>query len=259
MPRERSIGGESHKEIESLPALHPANCGFQSNRLTEEQTTREAAEHLQRLFSSKLINSDGHSYSELPPEQRPERIHFLEKTPKNALRIPFLNSLYPDARFIFLHRNPRENISSIMEAWRSGMFVTYPDLPGWNGLPWSLLLTAGWNGLDGMPLEEVAAFQWQSANLQILDDLADLPDKRWCTVGYEQFLSDQAAHLQRLCNFMGVPFGSRMQAVAAGKLPNSRYTLTPPDPDKWRINEQQVMSVLPQVEATALQIRKLSH
>ena len=74
----------------------------------------------------------------------------LEKTPKNALRIPFIRKTYPDALFVYLYREPRDNVSSIMEAWRSGRFVMYPDLPGWQGLPWSLLLIPGGMALLGV-------------------------------------------------------------------------------------------------------------
>ena len=50
----------------------------------------------------------------------PGALRFLEKTPKNALRVPFFARIFPDARFIFLWRDPRENIASIMQAWRPG-------------------------------------------------------------------------------------------------------------------------------------------
>ena len=60
-----------------------------------------------------------------------------------------------------------------------------------------------------------------------------------------------------LCKFADIPFGARMQALAKDKLPHSRYTLTPPAPDKWRKNEQEVMAVLPEVEVIADQLQAL--
>ena len=67
--------------------------------------------------------------------------------------------MFPDARFIVLWRDPRENLGSIMEAWRSGRWKTYNGLPGFDG-PWSLLLPPGWHAMNGRPLEDIAAFQW---------------------------------------------------------------------------------------------------
>jgi hypothetical protein len=101
-------------------------------------------------------------------------VRLLEKTPKNALRVPFLLEVFPDAQFIYLQRDPRANLSSMMQAWRAKGWITYRQLPGWPG-PWSLLLPPGYERLQGRPLEEVVAFQWRIANETILDDLADLP------------------------------------------------------------------------------------
>ena len=98
--------------------------------------------------------------------------------------------MFPDALFIYLYREPRENVSSAIDAWRSGKFVTYPDLPGWDGPPWSLLLIPGWRELNGKPVEEVAAAQWRAANEHILDDLGKLPRNRWLGVSYAELLAD---------------------------------------------------------------------
>ena len=160
------------------------------------------------------------------------------------MRIPFLNAVFPDALFIFLYRNPRNNISSIIDAWRSGKFVTYPKLPGWGGAPWSMLLPTGWRDLSSAPVEQIAAFQWKTTNLQILDDLDELSPDKWCVVSYEDFLTARERQLRRLCDFAGVPFGQRMQAVGTGELPLSRHTLTPPDPEKWRRNQKELGRVL---------------
>ena len=98
----------------------------------------------------------------------------LGKDAKKFIAYFFPAQVFPDARFIFLWRDPRENLSSIMEAWRSGNWITYSALPGWDG-PWSLLLPPGWPSLRSASLETIAARQWQSANEIALDDLALLP------------------------------------------------------------------------------------
>ncbi len=249
-----TVGGESHELIEGIAGLDPAANQFHSNRLTAADATPESARVLRANFTAHLRDAEG----KRPPE-RNAAVRFLEKTPKNALRIPFLKTVFPDARFIFLHREPRANISSIMEAWRSGKFVTYPQLPGWTGpLRWSMLLIPGWRELNGKPLEEIAARQWLLVNQQILDDLADLPASDWCSLRYEDLLDDPRGQIQRLCAFVEIPFGPRMEEVTSRTLPNSRYTLTPPDTDKWRKNEAEIERVLPDVAALAEQLRNLN-
>ena len=255
-----TIGGEAHAEIEGIRGLSPADHGFDSNRLTALSASGEVARQLRQAFADRLTNPESGRYRDLPAGQRPASVRLLEKTPKNALRIPFLRQVFPQARFVFLHRTPRANVSSIMEAWRSGRYVTYPKLPGWSGrLAWSLLLPPGWRQQIGAPLEQVAAFQWRSANTQILDDLSELPQQDWCLLRYEDFLADTAGQCERLCEFMGLPFGRRMREVVAQPLPNSRHTLTPPDPEKWKKNEKALAAVLPALADLEEQLNLLPH
>jgi len=243
-----TIGDESQVEIESIQELHPASHNFDSNILTAADATPDATARLVSAFIRKLKNSQGTVYSQMPAAQQPSGIRFLEKTPKNALRIPFLHKIFSNALFIFLHRSPEQNISSIMEAWNSGKFVTYPKLPGWQGLPWSMLLPHGWRNLVGKPLEEIAAHQWREANSTILRDLAELPDNQWCCVRYEDLIDDRENQLKRICEFAKVPFGPRMQALGQNAVPLSKNTLSKPDPDKWKRHQAAIERVIPGLE-----------
>ena len=188
----------------------------------------------------------------------PDSVRFLEKTPKNALRIPFLKAVFPDAKFIFLHREAPANVSSIMEAWRTGAFITYPDLPGWQGRPWSLLLIPGWRELIGAEPATIAMRQWQTTNATILDDLAALPSGDWCAVSHEDFIADPAGTLEQLSAFIGIPYGAGLQALAARPLKPSAYTFTPPDAEKWRRNEAAIRAVLSEVEEVDMRLAALA-
>jgi LPS sulfotransferase NodH len=247
-PGFNSFGGEAHWLIEDHPALRPGAPGLDSNRLTATEATAKISAAIRETALQGLQGPDGAAPAEGVP--------LLEKTPKNALRIPFLKQVFPDARFIFLWRDPRENLGSIMEAWRAGQWVTYRAMPGWDG-PWSLLLPPGWQALRGAPLETVAAWQWQCANQTALDDLRQLPQEDWTSVNYHDLLSDPAGVVQRLCGFAGVPFDAVLQKRTASQLPLSRYTHTAPVPDKWRRDEEAVLRVLPGLETLWEQLRRL--
>jgi hypothetical protein len=171
------------------------------------------------------------------------------------LRIPFLNRLFPDARFILLWRDPRENISSIMEAWRSGNWKTYNGLPGFDG-PWSLLLPPGWQGMNGRSLEEIAAFQWETTNRIVLDDLSLLPRDRWTSISYAQLIADPPQSIIRLCNFADIAFDESLATRVSGPLPHSRFTHTAPAADKWRQNEEALTRVLPVVDSTWTRLQR---
>ena len=237
-----TIGDESHQLIEGLPQLSVGPLGVESNRLTEANADPITAQQIRARFAQRLINRDGAARW----GRATGPVRMLEKTPKNSLRIPFIRAVFPDALFVYLYRDPRENLSSIMEAWKAGGWITYPQLADWEG-PWSLLLPPGYQTLRDRPLAEIAAFQWNSANEHILSDLAALPANRWISVGYDQLTEDTAEQVRRICNFVDVPVDAHLQNVVNGKLPLSRYTLTPPAKDKWRINGQAITAALPDV------------
>lgn len=234
-----TIGDESHALIEGIPGLHPAARDFHSNRLNEEAATPQRVEQLRRRFLEDMRDREGRV-----PEQ--PRVRLLEKTPKNALRIPFLAKAFPEAQFIYLQRDPRQTLSSMIEAWQSARFRTYPQLPEWSGLPWSLLLVPGWRELEGRPLQEIVAAQWETTTRTLLDDLEALPPDRCQKVRYDRFLANPAREVERLCAALGLDWDRAPQS----ELPLSRFTVSRPSSEKWRRHADLIEQVLPGLQAT---------
>ncbi len=247
-----TIGDESHREVESIPTLHPSNRGFESNELAIDDYTPEIGMRLMEAFMSRLQNAGGSGYEQTPQEYQPSSIRFLEKTPKNALRIAFFREMFPNAKFIYLYRSARSNIGSMIDAWQSQKFVTYKNLPDWDGLNWSLLLPKGWRAMRGRSLAEVAAWQWAATNQKIMQDLSKLPQTDWTKVSYEDLIDAPAVTLQKLCQFAEVPFGPRMEIFGRQGFPQSRYTLTAPEKQKWLRHEKDICAA----EAMFLSIEK---
>jgi hypothetical protein len=237
-----TIGGESHQLIESIAALRPGRGIARSNRLTRSDATSAIVTELRQRFAGRIHDRDGRAPGS------GARVRLLEKTPKNALRVPFLLEVFPDAQFVFLRREPRANLSSMMQAWRAKGWVTYRQLPGWPG-PWSLLLPPGYERLQGRPLEEVVAFQWRVANETILDDLADLPRERWTSLCYEDFVGDPRPEIQKLLDFAGLAMDARLEDYLSKPLPLSKHTQSRPDPDKWKQNATEIERVIPSLAA----------
>ena len=242
-----TIGDESHQLIEGVATLAPAARGFESNRLVAADATSDVVTELRSAFFSALRDR-----AERPPSAG-GRVRMLEKTPKNALRVPFLARVFPEARFIYLHRDPRPVLASMMEAWDSGGFRTYPNLPGWTGLPWSLLLVPGWRELHGRPLHEIVAAQWSTTTQLLLDDLEQLPSGSWSVANYEALVADPDAEIRRLCaaNFMA------WDSVLPQVLPLSSYTVSTPDPTKWQRFAAEIESVMPLIDAQARRAERL--
>lgn len=235
-----TIGHEAHALIEGLPGLHPAFREFDSNRLDATLASPALASELRRRVWAELRDRDGQ-----PPHGASLRL--LEKTPKNALRVPFLARVFPGAQFVYLHRDPRQTLSSMLEAWQSGRFRTYPQLPDWSGLPWSLLLVPGWRELRGRSLPEIVAAQWEITTRTLLDDLAQLPAERCHVARYEALVSEPGQEIGRLCTALDLAWDRPLD----GGLALSRFTLTAPAADKWQRHAELLAGVLPAIEATA--------
>ncbi|AVP96663.1 TIGR03032 family protein [Ahniella affigens] len=237
-PEVLSIGGESHQIMEQIPGLNPGRVQFDSNRVDASAASAVTVAELTHGFFGQLRDRDGR-----PVRVDARRVRFVEKTPKNALRVSFLAAAYPDAHFVVLHREPHETISSMIDAWRSRRFVTYPRLPGWTGQPWSLLLTPGWREWNEKPLNEVAARQWAQTVRVLLDDLAQIPGDRVHVIRYQELLDAPEASLRRLCGALDLAWDRPIQ-----ELPPSKHTLTPHAKEKWRQNEALLREALPIAE-----------
>jgi hypothetical protein len=242
-----TTGRESHALIEGIPALDPALHGFPSNRLDAVAATAPSAETLRQHFLAELRDRDGH-----PATTRPLRM--LEKTPKNALRVPFLAQVFPEAQFVYLYRDPRQTLSSMIEAWQSGRFRTYSELPGWTGLPWSLLLVPGWRALIGRPLQEIVAAQWDITMRMLLDDLDALPAGSCHVARYDSFLVNPAGEVGRLCSALDLGWDRPFD----GALPLSRYTVSEPAADKWRRHEGLIEQMLPGLQDTIDRVERFA-
>ena len=207
-----------------------------SNRLVGHDATPERSEQLAEGFYRLLKDRDG---------RRPAgKVRMLEKTPKNALRVPFFNAIWPDAQFVYLYRDVRETLYSMMEAWSSGGFRTYPGLPGWQGLPWSLLLVPDWQRLNGMQLPQIVAHQWAITTETLLDDLEQLGEGKVQAIEYGAFLDSPQPEVERIATRLGLGWDRQL----GDTLPLSKTTVSKPDRQKWRRIEKVIQSMLPIVE-----------
>ena len=252
-----TIGAESEGVIEGIPALHPANRGFDSHRLDDRQADAETVQTLRAGFIAEMLDRQGRRFLELSKEERPSGVRLLEKTPENSMRVPFLAAAFPSAQFVFLHRDPRQNVSSILEAWHHDGFVNIPELPGWPRGSWHFLLPEGWRELRNASLLDVAAFQWNAANQLALDDLESLPRERWIGIEYAELVLSPEAVVRRVCDFVGTPVDEHLAAALRRPLPVAPTAISPPSPIKWRSNPEFRESVLDRYRLTSGRLRNL--
>ncbi len=232
--------------IEIRAKLSPA-----SDCLIDEDATPEIVSNLKRFITEHLVDRQSNMYGHFPLKTRPNRVRFLDQNLRHGLRIPFLQTVFPHARFVFVYRNPPESISSILAGWRSGKLVVHKNLPGWPLRRWSFPLPPGWQKMKPSSLSEVAAFQWTAINTRILDDLEALPENTRCLVRYTDLVAKPKDQIERVCAF--VHFEWDADSIS-NPLPFSAGTLSEPFPDKWFKDKTEIDPVLPLTEKVVTRI-----
>lgn len=174
----------------------------------------------------------------------------LDKTCINTLRIGYLHKLFPAAKFVFIHRDGRDNISSMMDGWRLGrtdggfglekFFGPSPDPVAINGgefREWHFFLPPDWRRYNEASLAEVCAFQWLSANRLALDAARNLPPEQWIQVRYEDIFERPVEMFRDIFERLGIPFSDRMQAHCSGLLGHPTSVVKgKPGQQKWKEN-----------------------
>jgi hypothetical protein len=222
---------------------HPRYSGWRSDAVGADEVG---------LAERRFVNAYFYSYV--------GRQRFVEKTPENCLRVPYLLDLFPDAIFVVIRRNPCDVINSLINGWRhpAGRYRSYfvpedLDIPGYDARRrWCFALIDGWRDLKTAPVPEIALAQWQqtSAGLDAAQSL--VPPEQWTELSLEELLSDPSATLARVYEHIGIPNEPALEAKLTELLANPINALTPPGQDKWRAqNANEIRPLLPRIMAHA--------
>ncbi|MFP5351512.1 MAG: sulfotransferase family protein [Actinomycetota bacterium] len=230
--------GEAHEVWEA--DHHPALRGWDSNALGTSDADPETTGRIRRSFF--LVTG--------------AKKRLIDKTPRNALRIPFIDRVFPDARYVYLLRDGRDNVNSLINAWRTPRYRTYrlPEphhIPGTDPQWWKFTLYPGWREDISGPLEVVCAKQWKLSNDFALSALSEVPQQRWERVRYEDLVADPEEEVGRLMGFLELPYESAVRAKAAAARTKPVNVVTPPEQGKWRReNPTEIENVLPLIRPT---------
>jgi len=230
--------GEAHEVWEA--DYHPALRGWSSNVLGPDDLTPSAATRIRRRF---FLTAGG-------------RARLIDKTPRNSLRVGFVDALFPDAHYLFLKRDGRDNVNSLINAWRTPRYRTYrlptPHLiPGADPAWWKFVLYPGWEQDASGPLELVSAKQWTASNDRALESSKAIEPERWTSVRYEDLVAGPVACVEALAARLELPFEEEMKRRAASASTTLINTVTPPERGKWkRENPDEIGRILSVIEPT---------
>ena len=226
------------------------NARWPSDEFPAELATPRVSAYLERQFARRArIDS---------------LMHVVEKTCANSLRVPFLQRALPDARYIFIHRDPLDAVPSAMKRWRANLdlwytlekarFVPPTDLPYYalrflanrfHRLRSKERRVASWgprfNGmeslLDSYSLPEICAAQWNACVERAAEAFQAMPPKEIITIRYEEFVTTPEAELQRICDFLGAQVAAStivecVDAVSDQSVGKGQRRLEPPVRDR---------------------------
>ena len=149
---------------------HSAAIEAVSDFYTGIEGDRKAFEEEIREFALRLYNKRASSGS----------LYFLDKTPRYHLIVDEIIQIFPNARFVFLWRNPLAIISSMLNTWHKDRWYLYffkVDL---------------YDGLENL----IAAYSKYK-------DIA-------FSVQYESLLTNSQEICVELCEYLDIPFQSEM-------------------------------------------------
>jgi hypothetical protein len=220
--------------------LHPAFRGWDSNVLNETDADAATVARIRRRFF--LVTG------------RHRRL--LDKTPRNSLRIPFVDAVFPDARYVWLRRGGPDNVNSLINAWRSPRYRTYAlpephSIPGTDPRWWKFVLYPGWRDDAAGPLEVVCARQWTTCNERLLDSAAKIGPERWIDVDHDALVNDPVDQIAPLMEWLDLPVEADVRAAAAASRDAPVNTVTPPERGKWRReNPREIEAIEPLIRPT---------
>ncbi|WP_431065191.1 sulfotransferase family protein [Methylotuvimicrobium sp.] len=166
----------------------------------------------------------------------------VDKNNQNGLSVPYLYRLFSDAHFVYIKRNPGDNIDSLIKGWnKADEFGTWADeLPEDIAIDngkykrWCFFLAEGWRQLTRSTIEEVCAFQYKAMNKAILSAKKTIPVEQWHEVSYEALIADPVEEFKRLFDGCSVPFDQAMQNHCRSVLNKPYNTFSEIGVEKWK-------------------------
>ncbi|MFQ5536405.1 MAG: sulfotransferase [Gemmatimonadota bacterium] len=175
--------------------------------------------------------------------RRRGRPRFAEKTPSNCFRIPFVDAVLPDARYIHVIRDGRDAVFSALGKWTSppasdavwrrltGFEVPLRDLPVYLLQAASRAFRSPWTRPEWeiwgprypgiredrarRPLLEVCALQWRASVQALRRDLASIPPERVTEVRYEELVRNPEGEVARILHGVELEPDDGVAAFAA--------------------------------------------
>tara|TARA_Y100000782_G_scaffold2419_1_gene2525 strand:+ start:15696 stop:16499 length:804 start_codon:yes stop_codon:yes gene_type:complete len=195
------------------------NISFPSDEIPPSKVTAALSEYIHRQFNWVAAKYGAHTV--------------VEKTCASSLRIPFVDKVLPDSKYIFIYRDGIDAVGSARLRWTATLdipyllekvrFVPLLDLPVYalryfksrlHRLTSSDKRLAFWGPilhdmdeiLINYTLNEVCAIQWQRCIESAENAFREMPQDRVFRLSYEEFVSQPELNLINIAKFLSLEF-----------------------------------------------------
>jgi hypothetical protein len=183
--------------------------------LTDANADPQRSNALRRLFLFETVKTG--------------RPVFIEKLPINTFRLPFINEMFPDARFVHIYRNGREVAKSIERADAKGRWF------GASSYKWTQLVQIASAREDTSQLAELCArpyekglLEWRLSTEAAVGFFHGMPADSYYELSYADLVDNPVRATQRLLSFLAIEVDRRVVEFARDQI--SRKTKQPEDP-----------------------------
>ncbi len=154
----------------------------------------------------------------------------MDATSANSLRLPFVQAVFPEAKYLFLVRDGRDVVVETLQQWKKidsfknrflRAFSANQHLRSWG---------PRFSGIDQMlqqsPRVEICAEQWRQSVLQAANAFETSGEENVSILMYEDLNSNPAFHLQELADFIGLTIAPQQIEHLAAIISNPNLTTT---------------------------------
>lgn len=155
----------------------------------------------------------------------------VEKTCANTLRVPYVKSILPNAKYIFIIRDGIDAVGSAKERWAASLnipyifskarFIPLRDIPYYTykyfisrirklmskdgRLPtWGPIYSGMPDNAENLLLTDICALQWQKCVEAADQALCQFGVDEFIYIRYEEFVTDPLNQCKNIVNFLGL-------------------------------------------------------
>ena len=181
-------------------------------------------------------------------------LRIMEKTPSNVLRVPYMNAIFPEAKYVYIVREPLAYLSSSELKWRreiswAKLRKRIAEVPksqlhyyAWRYFVdkfrkkvlrrkyvsvWGVRYPGIYDDLKDDPIETIIARQWAFASEQVERDLDELDPHLVLRVRYEDFVLNPVEEFRRILAHFGLGSSLRIDEAVRNTVDKDRQ-------NKWK-------------------------